>query len=166
MPGKKPIYFFLLSDRIDEFLPVADEKSKETECLDTFIALREDNYMSIDSNNNIFRLAFCKSCFLFLFSNNSFLLLLKNILVCSRLQFFKSWFLFTDNLGSTDSTRLSTMANKNMGKKYVHKVYILTRKIGCDSCIVVQSLNFHIQLFVTPWAVLHYFPEFAQIHIH
>ena len=65
MPGKKPTYFFLLSHRVDEFSLVADEKSTETECLDTFIALREDNYMSIDSNNNIFRLAFCKSVFYF-----------------------------------------------------------------------------------------------------
>ena len=66
------------------------------------------------------------------------------------------------------------MANKNMGKKYVHKVYILIKKVGCDCYIVVQSLNFHTQLFVTAWAtystpgssVLHCLPEFAQIHIH
>ena len=59
------MYFFLLSHRVDEFLLVADEKSTETEYLDTFIALWEDNYMSIDSNNNIFKLAFCKSVFYF-----------------------------------------------------------------------------------------------------
>ena len=41
---------------------------------------------------------------------------------------------------------------------------------GTDS--IVQSLS-HVQLFETPWTaampgspVLHYLPEFAQIHVH
>lgn len=75
-------------------LLLVDEKRTDTESLGKFIALQEDNFMSIDNTNDIFRLVFCKSVFYFIFLISLFIVFYKHPSLQQIAFFFFSWLFF------------------------------------------------------------------------